>query len=116
MRTGLAWRTDYTAWLNRLSSGEKTPPSDLVLGAYGLGARFEGILQRLAEAAWEKAKTALPDHLDDEEMDAAQSGLHKGMRSSLLVEIEQATRDFALASAYGPGDCRPRHPPGPRRG
>jgi len=98
----LSWRADYAAWLNRLSNGEKSRPSDLVLGAYGLGARFEGILQRLAEASWEKAKTALPDHLEDEEMDAAQSGLHKGMRTSLLVEIEQATRDFALGSPSDP--------------
>ena len=36
------------------------------------------------------------------QMDAAQAGLHKGMRTSLLVEIEQATRDFALASPTHP--------------
>jgi DNA polymerase-3 subunit delta' len=98
----LAWRTDYAAWLGRLISEDKPRPTDLVFGAYGLGARFEGILQRLGDAAWEKAKADLPEHLEDEEMDAAQAGLHKGMRTSLLVEIEQATRDFALASPSEP--------------
>ncbi len=98
----LGWRTDYAAWLGRLMSDDKPRPSDLVLGAYGLGARFEGILQRLGDAAWEKTKAELPATLDDEEMDAAQAGLHKGMRTSLLVEIEQATRDFALASPTHP--------------
>ena len=97
----LAWRVDYSAWLTRLAGGEKIPASDLVLTAYGLGARFEAILQRLTDTAWEKAKSELPENLDDEEITAAQAGLHKGLRASLLVEIEQATRDFALAQ---PGD------------
>jgi len=97
----LAWREDYTAWLTRLASGEKIPASDLVLTAYGLGARFEGILSRLTGTAWEKTKAELPENLDDEEVTAMQAGMHKGLRASLLVEIEQATRDFALAN---PGD------------
>ncbi len=96
-----AWLADYGAWLARLAGGEKIPPSDLVLSAYGLGARFEAALSRLAEAAWEKAKATLPESLEDEEREAAQVGLHKGLRASLLVEIEQATRNFALAK---PGD------------
>jgi DNA polymerase-3 subunit delta' len=91
------WRVDYAAWLGHLAGGEKTPPGELVFGAYGLGARFESILTRLADAAWDQAKVELPAGLEDEELDAAQVGLHKGMRASLLVEIEQATRDFALA-------------------
>jgi DNA polymerase-3 subunit delta' len=96
------WRTDYAAWLTRLTSGEKVPPGDLVLTAYGLGARFEAALQRLTDVEWEKAKAELPDSLDDEEMTAAQAGLHKGLRASLLVEIEQATRDFALGPTGHP--------------
>jgi DNA polymerase-3 subunit delta' len=96
------WLADYAAWLARLASAEKSQPSDLVLGAYGLGARFEAALSRLAEAAWEKAKSELPATLEDEEVDAAQAGLHKGLRASLLVEIEQATRNFALAKPDDP--------------
>ena len=91
------WRVDYAAWLARLASGEKAPAAELVLTAYGLGARFEAALQRLTDAAWDKAKTDLPDGLDDEEITAMQTGLHKGLRASLLVEIEQTTRDFALS-------------------
>lgn len=94
-----AWRVDYTAWLARLTGTEKVPPGELVLTAYGLGARCEATLQRLTDTAWEKAKTELPEGLDDDEITAAQAGLHKGLRASLLVEIEQATRDFALGHA-----------------
>jgi len=97
-----SWRKDYAAWLGRLTESEKPSPGESVFGAYGLGARFEGILGRLADSAWEKTKTELPPGLEDEEIDAAQVGLHKGMRACLLVEIEQATRDFALAK---PGDA-----------
>ncbi|MGA2051689.1 MAG: DNA polymerase III subunit gamma/tau [Opitutales bacterium] len=99
------WRADYSAWLQRLSiaanPGDKAAASDLLLGAYGLGARFEAILQRLGDAAWEDAKTRLPEGLAEEEVEAIQTGLHKGLRSSLLVELEQATRDFALAPPAG---------------
>jgi len=97
-----AWRTDYAAWLTRLTGTEKVPPGELVLTAYGLGARFEATLHRLTDTDWEKAKANLPAGLDDEEITAAQAGLHKGLRASLLVEIEQATRDFALGSAGHP--------------
>jgi len=98
----LSWREDYAKWLDKLSSGEKSKTSDLVLAAYGLGARFEGILNRLSEAAWEKKKTELPEGLDDDEISAAQTGIHKGLRSGLLVEIEQASRDFALGQPADP--------------
>ena len=99
----LAWRADYAAWLGRLSTstGEKAAASDLVLGAYGLGARFENILHRLADSSWEETKTRLPEGLGEEEIEAVQTGLHKGLRASLLVELEQATRDFALALSAG---------------
>jgi DNA polymerase-3 subunit delta' len=99
-----AWRVDYSAWLARLSASSSAAPNksatcDLVLAAYGLGARFESILQNLAESAWTDAKARLPEGLGDEEIDAVQTGLHKGLRSSLLIELEQATRDFALADS-----------------
>jgi DNA polymerase-3 subunit delta' len=100
------WRADYAAWLQRLSTAagpsDKAATCDLLLGAYGLGARFEAILQRLADASWEDAKTRLPDGLAEEEIEAMQTGLHKGLRSTLLVELEQATRDFALAGSPPP--------------
>jgi DNA polymerase-3 subunit delta' len=94
-----AWRADYAAWLGRLAAsgsdtGDKSSAADLVLAAYGLGARFEAILHRLAESAWEDAKTRLPDGLGEEEIEA--------LRASLLVELEQATRDFALAPSSSP--------------
>jgi DNA polymerase-3 subunit delta' len=104
-----AWRADYAAWLTNLSggslTGDKAAACGLVLAAYGLGARFESILEHLTDAAWTDAKARLPDGLDDEEIEAMQTGLHKGLRASLLVELEQATRDFALG--------RPGDPAGP---
>ncbi len=92
-----AWRTDYAAWLERLTSTDKISTTDTVLAAYGLGARFESVLERLTESAWAEAKPRLPDSLEDEEIEAIKTGLHKGARTGLLVEVEQSTRDFALA-------------------
>jgi DNA polymerase-3 subunit delta' len=102
-----AWLADYAAWLGQLAgggslAGDKTAACGLVLGAYGLGARFENTLHRLADTAWEEAKLKLPAGLEDEELEAAQSGLQRGVRDSLLVELEQATRDFALAKPNDP--------------
>jgi DNA polymerase-3 subunit delta' len=100
------WKTDYAAWLARLAAsgaGGKLEPCDLVLTAYGLGARFEAILQRLSETAAEAGQAGQPPHLDDEELEAFRVGRHKGVRTSLLAELEQATRDFALADPGRPG-------------
>lgn len=90
------WVTDYREWLGRLLQGpnKKTVPH-IMMGAYGLNARFQSILGEMTAEAWKAQKDALPDHVTAEEKDAMEVGLSKGYRKQLFGEIEKATAQFA---------------------
>jgi len=97
-----AWVDDYRAWLTRLIEGPtKSSIPHIVLGAYGLNARFQGILADRTAEGWASQKAQLPEHLTDDEKAAMETGLSKGYRNQLLAEIEKATARFArdLATA-----------------
>jgi DNA polymerase-3 subunit delta' len=91
-----AWTTAYREWLGRLLQGpnKKTIPH-IMMGAYGLNARFQSILNRMTAEAWKAQKEALPDHVTADEKDAMEVGLSKGYRKQLFGEIEKATAQFA---------------------
>jgi DNA polymerase III subunit delta' len=93
-----AWLKDYRAWLEKLTAGisEKRDVADSVFCAYGLVARFGTILDVATSAVWKAQKEKLPADLADDEQVAIETGIANGLRSRLFVEIEQATRDFAL--------------------
>lgn len=92
------WRTDYTNWLNKLIAGpNKQTIPHIVMGAYGLNARFQTILAEMTKARWQTQKEALADHITTEEKDAMEAGLSKGFRIQLFGEIEKATADFTRA-------------------
>ena len=65
------------------------------MGAYGLNARFQSILEAVACEAWKMQKETLPDHVTADEKDAMEVGLSKGYRKQLFGEIEKATAGFA---------------------
>ncbi|PXA05317.1 DNA polymerase III subunit gamma/tau [Coraliomargarita sinensis] len=90
------WARDYREWLNRLIAGpnKKTVPH-IILGAYGLNARFQSILSEITAEAWKEQKTALPENVTSEEKDAMEAGLSKGFRKQLLSEIEKMTATYA---------------------
>ena len=109
-----AWRTDYAAWLTRLTGTEKVPPGELVLTAYGLGARFEATLHRLTDTDWEKAKANLPDG-------PRRRGNHRrASRPAQRAAREPAGRDrtgharFRARLRRPPRAGRARRPPRPR--
>jgi DNA polymerase-3 subunit delta' len=91
-----SWVTAYREWLGRLLQGpnKKTIPH-IMMGAYGLNARFQSILSAMTSEAWKAQKEALPDHVTAEEKDAMEVGLSKGYRKQLFGEIEKATCQFA---------------------
>jgi DNA polymerase-3 subunit delta' len=94
-----AWLEDYQAWLGRLVEGvggDRKAVADQVLGLYGLVARFSAVLENATAEAWKVEKAKLPAELDDDEQVAIETGLAVGLRTRLLVEIEHATRAFAL--------------------
>ena len=92
-------RADYAAWLARAVEGvaEKRAVADQILGVYGLVTRFNAILAAATEQAWRQQKEKLPPDLDDDEVDAIQTGITNGIRLKLFAEIEQATREFGQA-------------------
>lgn len=93
-----AWLDDYRAWLGRLQGGVsgKQSVADHVFTVYGLGARFSAILDAATAEIWKVQKEKLPAELDDDEQTAIEAGISNGLRNRFFVEIEQATRTFAL--------------------
>ena len=93
------WLEDYQAWLGRLAEGvssDKKAIADHILTLYGLIARFGAVLEFATAEAWKLEKEKLPPDLMDDEQVAIETGLANGLRARLFVEIERATREFAL--------------------
>lgn len=93
-----AWLDDYRAWLTRLTEGvfDKKAVADSLMAAYGLIARFGAVLDFATGEVWKMQKGKLPPDLGDDEKVAIETGISNGLRSRLFIEIEQATRAFAL--------------------
>ena len=93
-----AWLDDYKAWLTRLTEGisDKKAVADSIMAAYGLVARFGAVLDFATGEVWKQQKEKLPPDLGDDEQVAIETGIANGLRSRLFIEIEQATRAFAL--------------------
>lgn len=93
-----AWLSDYRGWLEKLTGGlaDKKAVASSIFTAYGLTARFGTILDTATTETWKQMKEKLPAELDDDEQVAIETGIANGLRAKLFVEIEQATRAFAL--------------------
>ncbi len=94
---------DYRQWIHFLRKdpeAARKSPGQAILMAYGLLARFLEIQGAAAEKAWKEHKEHLPEHLGDEEKDALQVGLQKGVRDKLLIDLEEATRMAAIELSH----------------
>lgn len=88
------WRKDFSEWLLELHNA---PKREHPLILYGLLTRLTHILTRLNDERWAQEKEQLSDQpMKDEEKDALEVGLRKGLRSRLLAEIEQTARNCAI--------------------
>jgi DNA polymerase III subunit delta' len=99
-----AWLEDYRAWLERLAEGtisDKKAIADHIFTLYGLVARFGAVLEFATDEVWKRQKEKLPPDIDDDEQIAIETGIANGLRARLFVEIEQATRTFALPRLTG---------------
>ncbi|WP_043589681.1 DNA polymerase III subunit gamma/tau [Geminisphaera colitermitum] len=107
-----AWRQDYHAWLAKLTGGAaatgKKAVADALLGVYGLTARFGAILDFATADLWKKEKAHLPEDLKEEEREAIETGLSKGLRARLFTDIEQTTTTFAREALLTNGDTTMR--------
>ena len=92
-------RADYITWLGKLADGavDKRTVGEQVMTVYGLVTRFNAILSAATNQAWKGQKEKLPADLDDDEIEAIQTGIANGIRLRLFGEIERSTRDFAQA-------------------
>lgn len=89
---------DYSAWLAQLADGvsEKRAVASQIMAVYGLVTRFNAVLSAASDQIWKQQKEKLPEDLDDDEIEAIQTGIANGLRMKLFAEIEHATRDFGL--------------------
>ncbi|NCG08945.1 MAG: DNA polymerase III subunit gamma/tau [Verrucomicrobia bacterium] len=90
------WSQAYREWLSLILKGptKKSVPH-IVLGASGLNARCQQLLQELTQAAWKQQKESLPENITSSEKDALEVGISRGFRTQLLAEIERLTLDYA---------------------
>lgn len=91
-----AWLEAYGDWVTTLFGGADRAGTSALLQGYALIARFEATLGELADAAWKAQKADLPDHWDDDERNAFEVGLKKGLRDQLCGDLSAATRAAVL--------------------
>lgn len=95
-----AWLTNYREWIDgalNLDSRAKDKIADVVMGVYGLVSRFGVVLDEIAKTQWAVEKERLPETLEDEELEAAEVGVRKGIRNRLWSEIEVETRTHVMS-------------------
>ena len=90
-------------------SNDKHAIADHVFTLYGLVARFGAVLDAATDVVWKQQKEKLPPDLDDDEQVAIETGIANGLRSRLFIEIEQATRSFALPRLMAGDESRAVH-------
>lgn len=93
-----AWLKLYGEWLTSLPGINLRDPSAIsasVLTLYGLLAQFSGLLKDLVAEAWGEQKEKQTSHLSDEEIDALEEGVKRGIRDRLFAAVERRTREVA---------------------
>lgn len=90
------WMGSYKQWIEILLNREKLKHDRMgpIFMAYGLVEGLTGLIKTTADGSAKKALSNLSEELDDKEKDAYESGLRRGIRSSLLKEISENTRNL----------------------
>lgn len=97
------WQADYRGWINRLHvdpQKARRRPDHTLLEAYGLITRFVKAVTESAEASWKEQEASLPPSMSEEEIEALKTGLQKGVRDRLLIDIEENTRLAAIELSH----------------
>ncbi len=98
-----AWLADYRRWLqwlHRHPEEARAQPHKAILGAYGLVTRFTSRVEAGFAELWEQRHAAMAETLDEDELEALQVGLRKGIRDRLLIDIEEHTRLAAIELSH----------------
>jgi DNA polymerase-3 subunit delta' len=91
------WKTDYQAWLGRLTAGVAGAQAvaEQVFALYGLVVRFNAIVAGATAEVRKAQEEKLPADLAEDEQIAIETGIANGIRQKLFAEIEHATTTFA---------------------
>jgi DNA polymerase-3 subunit delta' len=97
------WKTDYQAWLGRLTDGVAGAKAvaEQVFALYGLVVRFNAIVAGATAEVWKAQEEKLPADLAEDEQIAIETGIANGIRQKLFAEIEHATITFARPRLAG---------------
>ena len=92
------WLSKYQAWINLLLDREKLKADRVspVFMAYGLIESLSALIKTFADSSAKNALGNLTVPLEDKERDAYESGLRRGIRTNILMEISQHTRDYVI--------------------
>lgn len=92
-----AWLGDFKNWQKSLMGGVgvKIPIADAIMRCYGLLARFDKILSRMADEVADIGE-AETEELDADVIDAIVAGERRALRKRLFGEIEDACVSCAL--------------------
>ncbi|MFO7726442.1 MAG: hypothetical protein R6V45_12945 [Oceanipulchritudo sp.] len=97
------WQKDYRGWIRLLHADPQRArrrPDHTLLEAYGLITRFVSTIAEAAEYSWKEQEASLPPSMSDEEVEALKTGLQKGVRDRLLIDIEESTRLAAIELSH----------------
>ena len=95
-----SWLTDYEIWIHSLLNRKalKKDRSTPVFMAYGLLGNLVALLKRIADEKAKESLSAISSTLEDKEKDAFESGLRRGIRTEMLKEISEYTRNLVTDS------------------
>lgn len=96
------WLGDFSKWQKDLALGFAPifTPSDALILAYSLVARFDEILSRLSDMEGKLSATQ-QETLDAEQIAAIQAGERRGLRKRMLSCVEDAMLDSVMEASAG---------------
>jgi DNA polymerase III subunit delta' len=95
------WLGDYQQWVASLFGdlGSANVRTAAAMHVYGLICRFDSALASAADAAVQDARQRLPKDIGDDEVEALEAGIRKGIRHRYFQDIAEATRHCAIAAS-----------------
>lgn len=98
----LDWLADFSRWQQDMVKGFAPifTPSDAILCAYSMLARFDEILSRLSDVE-DKLSASQQDELDEEQIAAIQAGERRGLRKRMLASIEDEMLSAVMEASEG---------------
>jgi DNA polymerase-3 subunit delta' len=93
------WLIKYNAWICLLLDREKLKQDRVspVFMAYGLIESLVSLIKSTADMMAKEAVVNLSQDLDEKEKDAYESGLRRGIRTNMLKQISDHTRNFVTS-------------------